>query len=84
LRYGALEKWTLKQLNSPVTLFRSGDRDSDSDYGWSALCSHLVVMRVGGDHDSILEPPYRDILCARFLQAVREAKVRVEKVMDQV
>lgn len=31
----ALEKWTLKPLNSPATLFRSGDRDSD--YGWSAL-----------------------------------------------
>jgi thioesterase domain-containing protein len=84
LRYGALEKWTLKPLNSPVTLFRSGDRDSDMDYGWSALCSHLFIIPVGGDHDSILELPYREILCARFLQAVREAKARVEKVADQV
>jgi oxalate---CoA ligase len=73
LRYGALEKWMLKPLNSPVTLFRSGDHD-DSDYGWSALSSHLSVIPVGGDHESILELPCRDILCARFLQAVDGAK----------
>jgi oxalate---CoA ligase len=76
LRYGALEKWTLRPVNFPVTLFRSGDRDWD--YGWSALCSHLSIVPVGGDHLSILEPPYRDILCARFLQAVNEAKAKVE------
>jgi thioesterase domain-containing protein len=72
LRYGALEKWTLKPLNSAVTLFRSGDRGSD--YGWSALCSQLSIVPIGGDHNSSLELPYRDILCARFLQAVDEAK----------
>ena len=80
LRYGALEKWTLKPLNSPVTLFQSGDRDLD--YGWSALCSHLSIIPVSGGHELILEPPYRDIFCARFLQAVDEAKARVEKVAD--
>jgi acyl-CoA synthetase (AMP-forming)/AMP-acid ligase II/thioesterase domain-containing protein len=74
LRYGALEKWTLKPLNSPVTLFRSGD--SDSDYGWSTLCSQLSIIPVGGDHLSILELPYRDILCSRFLQALDEARVK--------
>jgi thioesterase domain-containing protein len=76
LRYGALEKWGLKPLNSPVTLFRSGDRDSD--YGWSALCNHLSIIPIGGDHDSVLELPYRDTLCARFLRAVNEANARVE------
>jgi thioesterase domain-containing protein len=77
LRYAALEKWTLKPLNSPVTLFRSGDRDSD--YGWSVLCSHLSIIPIGGDHKSILDQPYRDILCARFLHAVDEARARVEE-----
>jgi len=81
LRYGSLEKWTLKPLNSPVTLFRSGERDSD--YGWSALCGHLSIIPVSGNHESILELPHRDIFCARFLQAVGEAKARVEKLADR-
>jgi oxalate---CoA ligase len=72
LRYAALGKWTLKPLNSAVTWFRSGD--PGSDYGWSALCSHLSIISVGGDHNSILQPPYRDILCAHLLQAVNEAE----------
>ena len=78
LRYGALEKLTLKPLNSPVTLFRSGGHDSD--YGWSGLSSHLSVIPVGGDHEQILDPPYRDIVCACFLQAVDEAKRESRKV----
>jgi oxalate---CoA ligase len=77
LRYGALEKWTLKPLNSPVTLFRSAERDWDPDYGWSALCSHLSTIPIGGTHEAILEPPHRDILCARLLQAVRERRKQV-------
>lgn len=42
-----------------------------SDNGWSAYCSDVTVVPVGGTHHSMLTPPFVDELCARFTEAVQ-------------
>jgi amino acid adenylation domain-containing protein len=71
LRVRALRRWHPTPLDVPVTLFLSDERVSDSpaDYGWGGLCRSLIVVKIGGTHTSMLEPPLRDRLRAEFLHA---------------
>ena len=71
LRTESLRRLSLTPLQIPMTLYRSDDASSASfDYGWSAYCSRVAVVPVGGTHHSILGPPFVDTLCTRFLEAV--------------
>jgi acyl-coenzyme A synthetase/AMP-(fatty) acid ligase/thioesterase domain-containing protein/acyl carrier protein len=72
LRLGALRQWKLAPLDVPTTLFLSDDRLSGApyDYGWGALCNSLSVVHIGGTHASMMEPPLRDELCVRFIEAL--------------
>jgi acyl-CoA synthetase (AMP-forming)/AMP-acid ligase II/thioesterase domain-containing protein len=69
LRTRSLRRLQLNPLQAPITLYRS-DEGSSLDNGWSVHCSQVTVVPTGGDHHSILEPPFLDILCTRFLEAV--------------
>ena len=83
LRAIALQRWTVAPLEVSATLFRSDECSADaSDYGWSALCKQLIVLPVGGSHFSLLNPEFRETLCAQFRRAVETAKAN--KRMDLV
>jgi thioesterase domain-containing protein len=69
LRTRSLRRLQLGTIRMPITLYRSNE-GSSLDNGWSAHCSQVAVVPIGGDHHSILEPPFLDILCARFLETV--------------
>jgi acyl-CoA synthetase (AMP-forming)/AMP-acid ligase II/thioesterase domain-containing protein/acyl carrier protein len=70
LRTEALRRLRLKPLAIPLTLFRSDDDPSSIDYGWSSLCPELTMIRTGGTHELMLSPPFVDILCKKFQDAV--------------
>jgi thioesterase domain-containing protein len=76
LRTRALALWRPNALNVPTFLFRTDDDDPPQafDCGWGALCSTLSVVRVGGDHRSMLTPPNINRVCASFLEALRTVK----------
>ena len=69
LRTKSLLRLRLKPLPIPLTLFRS-DEGSLPDNGWGAYCDQLTVNRIGGDHNSILEPPFREVLRKTFVAAI--------------
>lgn len=69
LRTRSLRRLRLRSLQLPITLYRS-DEGSSADNGWKAHCSQIAVVPIGGTHHSILESPYLDTLCTRFLEAV--------------
>ena len=70
----AMWKSDIKPLHVPVTLFRSDQYTSDSpDFGCVEVCAKLDVVSIGGSHISLIEPPYRAILCDHFLEAVSRA-----------
>jgi len=74
LRSVALEKWTVEPLEVPATLFRSDEYSASApDYGWGALCKQLVVRPISGGHRTLLQPEFRETLCAQFLRAVKTA-----------
>jgi len=75
LRTRSLHRLQLKPLQLPITLYRSLEDPSLLDNGWSAYCDRLAVVPIGGNHHSILEPPFLDSLCTRFLEAVEAAKI---------
>jgi len=80
LRKASLRRFLIKPLQVPITLYRSGENSSTPlDNGWSAFCSQVAVVAVGGSHQSILEPPFLDILSKRFLSAV-ETSIRMQGV----
>lgn len=69
LRQELLRGLRLKPLQVPITLYRSGESCSKLlDNGWGAYCSRVAVVPIGGTHFSMLEPPFLDILCTRFLE----------------
>ena len=75
LRMKSLLRLRLKPLPLPITLYRSLEDPSTSlDNGWSAYCDRLAVVPIGGTHHSILEPPFLERLCTRFLEAVQAAR----------
>jgi thioesterase domain-containing protein len=76
LRMEALWRWLdatdAGTLASPVTLFRSrlGRGASPPDLGWSVRCPALSIVQVPGDHHTLFDAPQRDLLCARFSEAI--------------
>ena len=62
-------------LGVPTVLFRSTAHDDDAapDLGWTSRCSRVSVVPVAGDHRTMLDPPHRAALCARFAEAVDAA-----------
>jgi thioesterase domain-containing protein len=78
LRWQAVSNWCPSALAVPTFFFRTDDDDPPQplDCGWSALCSPLTVVRIGGDHRSMLIPPNLDRVCARFLEALRTAEAK--------
>jgi thioesterase domain-containing protein len=74
LRLHALRHWETKPLNVRVSLFRSDEAiELAPDFGWG-VTDQLDVVNVGGSHTSILEPPYLEIFCARFVDALAAAR----------
>jgi acyl-coenzyme A synthetase/AMP-(fatty) acid ligase/thioesterase domain-containing protein len=72
LRTYALRNSDTKPVHMPVTLFRSDEHSLNlPDYGWGGLCAKLDIIPIGGSHASILEPPYRALLCKRFMEAIQ-------------
>jgi oxalate---CoA ligase len=71
LRSRSLARLKLTPLQVPITLYRPDSGSSvPSDNGWSAYCSKLTVVPVGGTHHSMLTAPFVGELCARFTEAV--------------
>jgi thioesterase domain-containing protein len=74
LRLLALDQWTVAPVDVSATLFRSDDGWEDApDFGWRRICDDLTIVRIGGSHESILRPPYLQVLCDRFVESVRSA-----------
>jgi acyl-coenzyme A synthetase/AMP-(fatty) acid ligase/thioesterase domain-containing protein len=82
LRTKSLLRLHLQPLPVPLTLFRS-DEGSPPDNGWGAYCNQLAISQIGGDHHSILEPPFREVLAEKFVAAV-EASSSVCRSKSQV
>jgi thioesterase domain-containing protein len=75
LRLRALLQSETRPLQIPATLFRSDEHFSISpDFGWGALCSNLDIVSIGGTHGSMLDPPNREFLCERFVEAIERAR----------
>jgi oxalate---CoA ligase len=70
LRTESLRRLRLKPSAIPLTLFRSDDDPSSRDYGWSPLCPELTLIRIGSTHELMLGPPFVDILCKQFQDAI--------------
>jgi thioesterase domain-containing protein len=73
LRSHAVSGWRPNALAVPTFFFRTDDDDTPQrhDCGWSALCSPLTVVQIGGDHRSMLIKPNINRVCASFLEALR-------------
>src|SRR5262249_7812983 len=84
LRSTFLQRWTVDPLEVPATLFRSDEWSVDApDHGWGSLCKQMLVLPVRGGHRSLLNPEFRDGLCARFLQAVEMAMAGRQRPMSR-
>ena len=73
LRLESLRRLHLKPLDVHITLFRSDEDLSSSDYGWSALCNKLTVIPVGGTHALMLSYPFLNVLSKQFQDSVEAA-----------
>lgn len=81
LRLRALDHWTVRPAKAPPTLFRSDERwDTAQDLGWRRLSKHVSIVRIGGTHDSILEPPHLETLCRHFVEAVGHSSTQGQDV----
>jgi phthiocerol/phenolphthiocerol synthesis type-I polyketide synthase D len=72
------ERYRPQPYAGPVLLLRAQDhhtlttaldsryRRTDEALGWDALCTDLSVLRVPGDHISMIDPPNVDVLAARL------------------
>jgi thioesterase domain-containing protein len=62
------------RLHVPTTLFRSqfGLGPSPLHMGWAPRCPNLSIVMVGGDHHSLFDPPHRELLYARYAEAVAQ------------
>jgi thioesterase domain-containing protein len=72
LRAMSVRRWKFGPAPVPITLYRSDD-GAPLDKGWSATGSRVMVVPIGGNHQSMLESPFLDILCERFVEAVDNA-----------
>jgi phthiocerol/phenolphthiocerol synthesis type-I polyketide synthase D len=79
LRLAAAAEWVARPdpapLPVPTILFRSDDHEPDApdDLGWSRRCPRLEILRLGGDHETMLDRPHRDPLCERLVAALQQA-----------
>lgn len=74
LRVYAGRQWKPEALDHPVCLFRSDEYlASRPDFGWGSICPLLEIVDVGGTHDSLLQPPDRDVLCGRVMQKMKSS-----------
>lgn len=77
LRIQALWAWLdgpePPRLDLPVTLFASqaGAGLSPPDLGWAPRCSNLTIVPVTGDHHTLFDSPHREVLCARYAEALQ-------------
>jgi thioesterase domain-containing protein len=75
LRAHAMYRWRLKPVQAPIYLFRTDEfLPTAAESAWGALANRLEVISVGGDHESILRPPAREILCRQILRVVNAAE----------
>jgi amino acid adenylation domain-containing protein len=72
LRFQALRQWKPAPLDVPTLLFLSDERwpGEPEDYGWDSVCSQLKKIHIGGNHGTVIQPPYRETLCSHFMQAL--------------
>jgi acyl-CoA synthetase (AMP-forming)/AMP-acid ligase II/thioesterase domain-containing protein len=75
LRTESLRRLRLQSIEAPLTLFRSDEGLSSSDYGWSSLCRNLTVVPVGGTHETMMSHPILENLCRQFQHAVELASL---------
>src|ERR1700730_13479248 len=68
LKYGS--QWSQTSLEVQTTLFRTGDPQVGSTYGWAKVCRSLIVVSIGGDHETILKQPQLDLLSSCFIKAI--------------
>lgn len=63
----------------PVTLFRSelGRGPSPPDFGWAPRCPDLTIVPVPGDHHTLFASPNREVLYARYAEAVQQLEPAV-------
>jgi thioesterase domain-containing protein len=61
-------------IEVPTVLFRSAAHaaGSPSDLNWLDRCLNLSIVRVEGDHRTMLDPPHRHALCTCFAVAVQQ------------
>ncbi|MBV8166605.1 MAG: hypothetical protein JO021_07415, partial [Alphaproteobacteria bacterium] len=79
LRNAALREWRPRPLDVVTTLFRpDGEYGSVTYDDWSTMCTRLSVVRVAGDHASMLDPPHVERFCDRFIDAVARADAALE------
>ena len=64
----------LPRLRVPAVLFRSTQHRASSveDLGWRKICANLTILPVGGDHNTMFEPPNLERLCANFTASALE------------
>lgn len=65
----------LPQLPMPAALFRSTEHRAGipEDLGWRPICPHVASVAVSGGHNTMLDPPNLEPLCARFTAAALAA-----------
>lgn len=76
------ERYVPRPWPGPVLLLRAADshaltttldpryRRTDEALGWDAFCPQLRVVRVPGDHVSMIDPPHVAVLAARLAEAL--------------
>ncbi len=74
LRTRSLDRWQLKPLQVPITLYRPDVGSALFDNGWGAYCEQVTAVPVGGTHHSMLVPPFVDMLSTRFLEALESVR----------
>jgi thioesterase domain-containing protein len=80
LRRDLLDAWRLRREPPPplsvrsLVLFRAGEteRFAPDEVGWCAAHKEIRIVRVSGDHKTMLEQPHLATLCARFVEAVQQ------------
>jgi amino acid adenylation domain-containing protein len=76
LRLAAAARWRASAPGpldiAPALLFRSDDHPpgTPEDLGWNACCPGIGVVPVGGDHETLLDPPHRGSICAQVHAAL--------------
>jgi len=78
VRLAAREQWRVPPNSAPLPiptlLFGTDDHEpgTPGDLGWGTRCAMPQVVRVSGNHGSMLDRPHRDPLCEHLVAALRE------------